>query len=71
MDLLCPCSSGRIQYLPLENHRAQNITACKSQGKYHELSDHWKSVTINLLSMLIHGQIKLTKSVESNECYNI
>ena len=40
---VCPCYNRRTRYYPtLEKPAAQNITACESQGKQRELSDHWK-----------------------------
>ena len=46
---LCPCYSRRTHYPILEKSSAQNIVACKNQGKQRNLSDPWKSNNVFFL----------------------
>ena len=49
---MCLCF-GRIHYPTLEKPGAQNIAACKNQGKQHEFIDHWKSMKTLFLKIII------------------
>ena len=54
----------------LEKPGAQNIAACKTQGKQRKFSDHWNSIKMLWLKKITQVDAKKDKKIGGNTSFN-
>ena len=54
----------------LEKPGAQNIAACKTQGKQRKFSDHWNSIKMLWLKKITQVDAKKDKNIGGNTSFN-